>query len=227
MTAAPRPDRLVVVLGTGTEVGKTWVSCRILDRLRVIGSSVAAWKPAQSFDPEAVVAGARSDAELLAAACGSEPDLVCPPHRSYPIPLAPPMASERLGAGEVRLAELLAEQPWRPGTDVGLVEGAGGSRSPIAHDADGNDLARALAPDLVVLVADAGLGTLHAVRSALEGLDDLPTVVLLNRYDGSDALHQDNRRWLAERFSARVVTAAGVAAYLSTPSGSARPARLT
>jgi len=218
VTASPRPDRLVVVLGTGTEIGKTWVACRLLERLRADGSSVAAWKPAQSFDPEAVVAGASTDAELLAEACGSEPDLVCPPHRSYPIPLAPPMAAERLGAGELRLADLLAEQPWRPGTAVGLVEGAGGSRSPIAHDADGTDLARALAPDLVVLVADAGLGTLHAVRSALDGLDDLPTAVLLNRYDGSDALHRDNRGWLAERFEVRVVTVPDFAADLSTPS---------
>ena len=206
MTAAARPDRLVVVLGTGTEVGKTWVSCRLLERLRADGRSVAAWKPAQSWDPAERAAGAPTDAELLAAATGQAPDEVCPPHRCYPVALAPPMAADRLGQEPITLTDLLAEARWPVGTTVGLVEGAGGSRSPVAHDADGVDLARALEPDVVVLVADAGLGTIHAVRAALDGLSDLPVVVALNRFNPDDPLHQGNRAWLESRASLRVVT---------------------
>lgn len=206
MTTVPRPDRLVVVLGTGTEVGKSWVSCRLLERLRADGLTAGAWKPAQSWDPDERAAGAPTDAELLAAATGQAPDEVCPPHRSYPLPLAPPMAADRLGLPPVGLADLLAEVAWPPGAGVGLVEGAGGSRSPVAHDADGVALARALDPDVVVLVADAGLGTIHAVRSAIDGLTNLPVVVFLNRFDADDPLHQGNRAWLSERAGLTVLT---------------------
>ena len=66
--------------------------------------------------------------------------------------------------------------------DVGLVEGVGGPRSPISADGDNVDLAHALAPDLVVLVADAGLGTINAVRLSVGALADFPVLVALNRY---------------------------------------------
>ena len=46
-----RPRRLVLVVGTGTDVGKTWVSAHLLATLRAAGLTVAARKPAQSFDP--------------------------------------------------------------------------------------------------------------------------------------------------------------------------------
>ncbi len=45
--------------------------------------------------------------------------------------------------------------------DVGLVETAGGLRSPIADDGDCRSFVQGLAPDVVVLVADAGLGTIN------------------------------------------------------------------
>ena len=54
-----------------------------------------------------------------------------------------------------------------PASGVGLVEAAGGVRSPLADDGDAVDLAAALRPDRVVLVADAGLGTINAVRLAV------------------------------------------------------------
>jgi dethiobiotin synthetase len=217
--ALNRPDRLVAVLGTATEVGKTWVGCRLADELRAAGVAVAARKPAQSWDPAERAAGAPTDAELLAAATGAEPDEVCPPHRSYPVALAPPMAADRLGRPAVHLAELVEELRWPPGVEVGLVEGAGGVRSPLAHDADGVALARHLGVDLVVLVADAGLGTIHAVRAATDALRPLPTVVLLNRYDPGDELHVANRAWLTERDGLLVeVDVAGLVVAVRPPS---------
>ena len=50
------------------------------------------------------------------------------------------------------------------------METAGGVRSPQADDGDAVDLVRLLAPDLVVLVADAGLGTINAVRLCVDAL---------------------------------------------------------
>lgn len=198
--SVPRPDHLVLVVGTGTQVGKTWVACALARALREAGLPVAARKPAQSFDP---ADRAPTDAELLAAATEERAGDVCPPERTYPLAMAPPMAAAALGRPAPTMAALaggLADgSGWPPGVAAGIVEAAGGVRSPLAEDGDSVDLARALEPDLVVLVADAGLGTIHAVRSSVPPLTAWPLAVLLNRYDAASDLHSRNRAWLAER----------------------------
>lgn len=200
-----RPRHLVVVLGTGTEVGKTWVGCCLAVLLRSADVAVAARKPAQSFSSAESEEG-RTDADLLARATGVRPLEVCPQHRWYPAPMAPPMAADAIGAPPILVDDLMSELTWPDGLDVGLVETAGGPRSPMAHDADGADIARRLEPDLVLLVADAGLGTINAVRSTMQGLAGLPVVVVLNRYDPAVELHQRNRAWLVEHDGLDVVT---------------------
>ncbi|MBV9950745.1 MAG: dethiobiotin synthase [Acidimicrobiia bacterium] len=192
-----RPQSLVVVLGTATEIGKTWVSAAVLGELRATGTTVAARKPAQSFE-HADLGG--TDAELLAAATGEDPHTVCPEHRWYETPMAPPMAADALGQAHIALADLIDELAWPdPAPAVGLVETAGGPCSPIAHDGDGIDLVVRLAPDRVLVVADAGLGTISAIRQAdiaLEQRNAGPPLVHLNRYDPGDDLHRRNRAWL-------------------------------
>jgi dethiobiotin synthetase len=194
-----RPRTLVVVAGTATEVGKTFVAARLAAALRARGWRVGARKPAQSFAPAEL---GRTDAEQLAAATGEAPETVCPRARWYETPLAPPMAAAALGRPAVTLADLARElaASWpRPAPDVGLVELAGGPRSPLAEDGDGVELSRRLAPDLVLLVADAGLGTINAVRLSAEAFAPLPLFLHLNRYDPALELHRRNRAWLGER----------------------------
>jgi dethiobiotin synthetase len=91
----------------------------------------------------------------------------------------------------------VGELAFPPGTALGLVETAGGPRSPIAADGDSVDLCTALSPDVVVLVADAGLGAINAVRLSVEVLltGCAPIVVVLNRWDASD-VQRRNREWL-------------------------------
>lgn len=202
-----RPDLLVVVAGTATEIGKTWVTARTCEHLRAASVRVAARKPAQSFDPGDVEA-ARTDAHVLAAATADEPARVCPPSRWYPVPMAPPMAAEVLDRDRVLMADLVAEMGWPEGERlaIGFVETAGGAASPIAHDGDAAVLAKALRADVAVLIADAGLGTISAVRLAAAHLNGRPVVVVLNRYDPADALHRANLAWLTERDCYQVVT---------------------
>jgi dethiobiotin synthetase len=192
---------VVYCVGTATEVGKTWVGGAVLTELRRRGRTVAACKPVQSFDPGG---DGPLDAEVLAAATGQHPDEVCPPARTYGAAMAPPMAAAALGRPCPTLAELLPTAT----TELLWVEGVGGPRSPIAADGDGIDLCAALAPDLVVLVADAGLGTINAVVLSIEPLRGLgqEPVVVLNRYDDADDLHRRNRAWLVERLGIDVVT---------------------
>jgi dethiobiotin synthetase len=206
MNAGARPERLVLVTGTGTEVGKTWVACRLAVALRDRDIVVAARKPVLSYDPEDDPAD--SDAVLLARAVDETPEDVCPPHRWYPMAMAPPMAAEALDRPFFTVADLVAELVWPPGTAVGLVESAGGVLSPLADDGDTLTLATELEPDLVVLVADAGLGTINAVLLSVGVLEDWPLVVVLNRYDPQDDLHRRNRAWLAERARLDVVISA-------------------
>lgn len=193
-------DRLAAVAGTATGVGKTWIAAALLGRLRAAGSAVAARKPVQSFDPR----DGATDADVLAAATGEAPTAVCAAHRWYEVPMAPPMAADVLGRPPFTIGDLVDELHWPVGADVGVVETVGGPRSPVAADGDSAALVAALAPDLVVLVADAGLGAINAVRLAAEALQDLPLVVVLNRFDGSD-LHRRNLDWL-RRDGYRLVT---------------------
>ena len=70
---------------------------------------------------------------------------VCPAHRWYAIPMAPPMAAAALGLPAFTIADLAAETAARaPAPSASrFVEGAGGPRSPLAADGDNVDLARA------------------------------------------------------------------------------------
>lgn len=197
-----RPDRLVVVTGTGTEVGKTWVTARLASALRSAGVAVAARKPAQSYAPE----DQETDASLLAAATGVSPEVVCLPHRWYPVPLAPPMAAEALDRPRLTIAELIAELAWPDGTAVGFVEGAGGLCSPLAHDGDTLSLVDSLQPDLVLLVADPALGVVSNVRLASRALGDVPLLVILNRFDLADDVHRRSCEWLTVVDGVAVVT---------------------
>jgi dethiobiotin synthetase len=192
-----RPERLVFVTGTGTEVGKTWVAAKLAEVLRARGLLVAARKPAQSFGPDE---NRPTDAEVLGAATREAPETVCPRHRWYEIAMAPPMAADTLGRPPIKIAELATEIEFGDGVDVGLVETAGGVRSPLAHDGDTVDLMGVLKPDAAVLVADAGLGTINAVLLSFAALAPVPVHVILNRFDAGDALHVANEEWLHDHF---------------------------
>lgn len=188
----PKPRRLIGVVGTHTEVGKTWATAQLLASLRSRGVRVAVRKPVQSFDPQA----GPTDAQQLANASGEREEEVCPAHRNYKLAMAPPMAADALSLSPIPMADVIAEITWPAGIEIGFVETVGGVRSPLAHDGDSVDLVKRLQVDEVLLVADAGLGTLNSVRLTLACLSPLPVKLFLNRFDASDDLHRRNREWL-------------------------------
>ncbi|MFN8034916.1 MAG: dethiobiotin synthase [Acidimicrobiia bacterium] len=192
-----RPRTLVLVTGTGTEVGKTWWGGAVLAELVRRGVTVSARKPVQSG------AGSPSDADVLAAATGEASADVC--RRSYEPALAPPIAARVTDASPFTIAEL-ADIDWPPAVDVGWIESAGGVCSPLADDGDTTTLAAAIAPDVVALVAGAGLGTINAVRLSVAALGRGPVVVALNRFDAANLTHRTNLAWLRERDGLDVVT---------------------
>lgn len=204
--------------GTGTEIGKTWAAAGLARVLRERGLAVRACKPVQSHDPAEPVP---TDAEVLADATGQSPDAVCPPERTYPVPLAPPMAAAKLGRacpGLDELARICRSGPAPVGAEAGvgdggrvgagaaaasaggaglcIVEGVGGLYSPLAADGDNLGLIERLDPDRVVMVAPAGLGAIHDVVACAAGLAPRRPLVFLNRFDPGAEVHRLNLDWL-------------------------------
>lgn len=155
---------VVVVTGTGTGVGKTVVTAALAALAAARGSRVAVVKPAQTGvgrdEP-----GDLYDVRRLAGVT----DL----HElgRFPDPLSPAAAARRSGLDPVDLADC-AERVRALADDRGLVlvEGAGGLL--VRYDEEGAtvaDLARSL-DAAVLVVVDAGLGTLNHTALTLEAL---------------------------------------------------------
>jgi dethiobiotin synthetase len=150
---------IVVVAGTGTGIGKTHVTTALVRRLAALGCRVAGRKPIES----GIVDGVASDADALAAA-GTVP-MASPPPYLLADPVSPHLAARR--AGRVIDVDTAARWCRTSSADVEhlFVETAGGLLSPLGPDATNLDLALALEPDHLVLVAPDRLGVLHDVRA--------------------------------------------------------------
>ncbi|MFF1273392.1 dethiobiotin synthase [Streptomyces marokkonensis] len=167
---------VLVITGTGTEVGKTVVTAAVAATALAAGRSVAVLKAAQT----GVRPDEPGDAEEVARLAGA---VTTAELARYPDPLAPATAARRAGRPAVRPHEV-AERAAKLAIDhdLVLVEGAGGLL--VRFDAAGGTLAdaAALLSAPVLVVAPAGLGTLNATElTARElrgrGLDPVGVVI--------------------------------------------------
>ncbi|MFD7701820.1 dethiobiotin synthase [Streptomyces caelestis] len=149
---------VMVITGTGTEVGKTVVTAAVAATALAAGRSVAVLKAAQT----GVRPDEAGDAEEVARLAGA---VTTDELARYPDPLAPATAARRAGRAPVRPHEV-AERAAKLATehDLVLVEGAGGLL--VRFDAAGGTLAdaAALLAAPVLVVASAGLGTLNVTE---------------------------------------------------------------
>ncbi|MEU4153133.1 dethiobiotin synthase [Streptomyces sp. NPDC026659] len=149
---------VLVITGTGTEVGKTVTTAAVAATALAAGRSVAVLKAAQT----GVRPGEHGDADEVARLAGP---LTTAELARYPDPLAPGTAARRAGMAAVRPQEV-AEAAAKLATehDLVLVEGAGGLL--VRFDAAGGTLADAavLLGAPVLVVAPAGLGTLNSTE---------------------------------------------------------------
>ncbi|MYU23122.1 dethiobiotin synthase [Streptomyces sp. SID8352] len=149
---------VLVITGTGTEVGKTVVTAAVAAAALAAGESVAVLKAAQTGVAPDEPGDALEAARLAGAVTVAEV-------ARYPEPLAPGTAARRAGRAPVRPWEV-AEAADRLAAehDLVLVEGAGGLLVRF-DDAGGTlaDAAGALAAPVLV-VASAGLGTLNTTE---------------------------------------------------------------
>ncbi len=153
----------LLITGTDTEVGKTYVAARIAAALFAAGRRVGVYKPVASGVTGGPDAG---DAERLWQAAGRPGDLqrVCP--QQFCAPLAPHLAAA--AAGQQVDAELLRTglEYWRGRSEIVIVEGVGGLMSPVSNDDYVADLAAEFGFPLIVVAPNA-LGVINQTLQTL------------------------------------------------------------
>ncbi|PSP97089.1 dethiobiotin synthase [Halobacteriales archaeon QS_4_70_19] len=188
------------VVGTDTGVGKTVVTAGLVGRLRREGVSAVGVKPCQTGHPP------DDDAGFVRAACDTETAAVC--GRYLEPALAPAVAAdvadESLSYDAIRefCADALAD------AEVGVLEGIGGLRVPLADGQEVVDLVADL--DLpAVVVSRSGLGTLNHTALTVEALERRGVEVggiVLNEYAGETVAERTNPNVLERMTGHEVAT---------------------
>ena len=154
---------ILVVTGTGTEVGKTIVTAALAAVAAAGGKRVAVLKPAQTGVADGEPGDVATVQRLVPGTTGRE-------LARYPDPLAPATAARRAGMDPVKPQDAAdAAAALAADHDLVLVEGAGGLLVRMTDDATLADVAALLAAPVLV-VAAAGLGTLNATELTVEAL---------------------------------------------------------
>jgi dethiobiotin synthetase len=190
----------IVLLGTGTAVGKTTAGCALIRSLQ--GAEPLRW-PVLGLKPIETGFAARGDscphpasdaAQLEAAAFHVQHPR---PHPLYAFSagVSPHLAAERAGRSiEInRVVEWLTEAELRTGNKgavLSVIETAGGVFSPLSLSTRNFDLALALRAHVWLLVAPDRLGVLHdvaATASSMTHLGRAPDALVLTQPPNTDA----------------------------------------
>lgn len=160
-------SKTVAIAGSGTDVGKTFVACRLIEDLRARGVRVVPRKPVVSGVDDDDVGS--SDTDRLLAAAGlphSARDVVSP--WRFRAPLAP-NAAARLEGVSLSLSSVVAACAVDD-ADVVVVETAGGVMSPLTDDSTQLDLLRAVGAPVVLVVEGSYLGWISHTLTAVLAL---------------------------------------------------------
>jgi dethiobiotin synthetase len=200
-----KSTRGLMIVGSDTDVGKTFVACLIARALRATGQRVGVYKPVASgclLEGDTLVS---EDALALWQAAGQPGMLheVCP--QRFAASLAPHLAAR--AEGRQVDADLLRRglDIWLDRSDIVLIEGAGGLMSPVTDEEYVADLAEAFGFPLVVVTRNA-LGTINQTLQTLIAAaafgDGLPVAGVVLNNDArrpDDASLKSNRAELAAR----------------------------
>ncbi len=175
--------RRLVVLGTGTAVGKTHVTTALARALHAARPNlpILPLKPIETgHSPDATTPSPSSDAAALETAAANVRIPRPHPMLSFAEPVSPHLAARHAQAqidpiavaAQVRAYEHYATLHHLPPRTDGwtLVETAGGVFSPLSPDATTLHLARALEPAAWLLVAPDSLGVLHDITACLTAM---------------------------------------------------------
>lgn len=195
----------IFITGTGTDVGKTYVTGLIVKKLKESGMNAAYYKAAMSGN-ERTEEGMLlpGDAQYVKTVSGIEQSLACMCPYVYEAAVSPHLAS-RIEGNPVMLQEVVKgfEEVCRQ-YDYVTMEGSGGILCPICFDERElwlEDVIRELGLSSLI-VADAGLGTINSVVLTVEYMraKGLPVKgIIFNRFHPGDRMEEDNLRMCEHR----------------------------
>jgi len=147
------------ITGSDTDIGKTYISCQLIDQLRSAGITLTVRKPVESGCQKVNGELHPADGALLHQHNNFAEDLVTVTPLRFEAALAPHRAASLENASLLisDLTKICRSENFL------LVEGAGGFLSPLANDGLNRDLALALGLPVVIVVDDR----LGAVNQAL------------------------------------------------------------
>ena len=156
----------LLITGTGSGVGKTWVACALARALRESGRPAIAIKPVETG-----CKGDSSDLEdgvRLARATGQSE----PTHAIVRLPegVSPVLASDRAEADIDFDGLVLKLERLIDGVDYALIEGVGGVLTPITWEWNMTDVARSLGAAALVVGVDRQ-GTINHTLLTLSVLE--------------------------------------------------------
>jgi len=188
----------IFITGTGTDIGKTYVTGLIVKKLRENSKNAAYYKAAMSGNDRrqdgSLIPG---DALQVKNMSGIEQPLeeMCP--YIYETAVSPHLAS-KIEGNHVEMEQVLNNFDNVCGKyDYVTAEGSGGILCPLRFDEKKVQLEDFIkARDLsCLMIADAGLGTINAVVLTAEYMKahDLPVKgIIFNHYESGNKLHEDN-----------------------------------
>lgn len=193
-------SKKIFITGTGTDIGKTYVTGLILKKLREHDRKAAYYKAAMSGNDRkedgTLIPG---DALFVKKVSEIRQPLyeMCP--YVYEQAVSPHLAS-KIEGNPVDLEQVLEQFDKICSTyEYITAEGSGGILCPLRFDGQNIQLedfvkARNMSS---LIVADAGLGTINAVVLTVEYMKthDMPVKgIIFNHYEPGNILHEDNRK---------------------------------
>ncbi len=202
----------IFITGTGTDIGKTYVTALLVKKLHEAGCKVAYYKAAMSGnDRDSDGALIPGDASFVRSISGisQPPESMCP--YVYEKAYSPHLAS-RIEGDPVEMRTVVENyKKLCRDYDTIVCEGSGGIICPIRYDENIimlEDIIKALELPCLI-VADAGLGTINNTMLTVEYMKSHGLEVrgiILNNYHKGDVMEEDNRL-MCEKFTGLPVIA--------------------
>lgn len=193
------------ITGTGTDVGKTYVTALLVKALEEAGVKGAYYKAAVSGNIRENGRLIPQDADYVKRVSGLSQPLETMVPYIYEQAVSPHLASRQEG-NPVELA--VVRQKYKElcqEYDYITMEGSGGILCPLHWEEERELWLEDIVRDLelpCLIVADAGLGTINATVLTIEYLRMRQIKVkgvILNRFHPDNLMEQDNRRMIEKR----------------------------
>ena len=175
-------NKKIFITGTNTEVGKTFITKNLIERIQLKGYSVSPYKPVETGCIKKSLTLIPRDSMIYFRAVNKKIALdQINPYR-FLEPISPAAAIKR-SKRKVTINDYLSKLKDLPNSDLTIIEGAGGLCSPLAPDGYNIDLIRKVKVP-TVLVAKDEIGVINNVILSLSMLQKYKIKVLaivLNR----------------------------------------------